>query len=112
MSKTTSTTETPSAFPATTQIAEQLDRLREVEQPRYRRLWAYCRNPMRVIGRGEGDQDRPYRQAQEWGLPFRITGASHGNDIFSGEAIDGVNRKEVVIENDIGWRIETLVDYL
>src|SRR3954470_22615065 len=101
-------TTSDTSFPSTEAIAEELDRLREVEQPRYRRLWAYCRNPMRVVGRAESDQDRPYRQAQEWGLPLRITGTSSGTDIFSADAIDGVNRKEVVIENDIGWRVETM----
>src|SRR5213076_3308815 len=56
--------------------------------------------------------DRPYRQAQEWGLPFRITGVHAGTDIGCSDALGGVARKEVVIENDIGWRIETMVDYL
>src|SRR2546429_196434 len=35
-----------------------------------------------------------------------------GREMFVGEQVDGVARKEVVIENDIGWRIETMVDYL
>src|SRR4051812_20230341 len=109
MSQDTSTTTSP--FPQVNEIAEKLSKLREIDQPRYRRLWAYCRNPMRVIGRGDGDQDRPYRQAQEWGLPARITGVACSNDVFSGEST-GVARKEVVIENDIGWRVETMIDYL
>src|SRR3954469_7246470 len=88
------------------QIAQRVDQLLEVERPRYRRLWMYCRNPMRVIGvASENSSDRPYRQAQEWGLPQRITGQS----ACGGGAIA---RKEVVIENDIGWRIEAMVDYL
>ncbi len=99
-------------FPSDETIAEQLDRLREVEQPRYRRLWAYYRNPMRVTGRGDGDSDRPYRQAQEWGLPSRITGVACGQEVLSAAPVGGVARKEVVIENDIGWRVETMVDYL
>jgi hypothetical protein len=101
--------------PSIGEIAERVDRLLHVERPRYRRLWAYCRNPMRVASPlcvGDGN-DRPYRQAQEWGLPARITGArSSSSDVFAGERLDDVARKEVVIENDIGWRVETLVDYL
>jgi len=106
------TTQTTPSFPQINEIDEKLLQLREIDQPRYRRLWAYCRNPMRVVGRSDGDQDRPYRQAQEWGLPPRITGVACGQDVLSAQPIDGVTRKEVVIENDIGWRIETQVDYL
>jgi hypothetical protein len=44
--------------------------------------------------------------AQERGLPPRVTGRS----------VDGVSaatgRREVVIENDIGWRIGTMVDFM
>src|SRR5438874_1201474 len=56
--------------------------------------------------------ERPYRQAQEWGLPPRITGFASGSEPLA-DAIDRtVARKEVVIENDIVWRIDTMVDYL
>src|SRR5690348_7878538 len=102
---TTTTTITATRI-TSDQIAERLDRLIEVERPRYRRLWMYCRNPMRVVGvTSENSSDRPYRQAQEWGLPQRITGGC-------GAGAGDIARKEVVIENDIGWRIETMVDYL
>lgn len=70
----------------------------QVEAPRLQRLWHYYRNPI-----GPGDARRPYRQAQEWGLPPRITGVG---------AADDVTRKEVVIENDIGWRVDAMVDFL
>ena len=112
MNQYTSGANGPAGFPDEEQIVEQIERLRGVDRPRYRRLWAYCHNPMRVVGRAEGDQDRPYRQAQEWGLPARITGARSGGEVFSADAVGEVGRKEVVIENDIGWRIETMVDYL
>jgi hypothetical protein len=83
-----------------------------IERERYQRLWAYYRNPMRPYGSGGGEagSDRPYRQAQEWGLPSRFTGGSGGGDMGA----DGVMtlRKEVVIENDIAWRVDTMVDYL
>jgi len=97
-----------------------LDRLIQTERPRYRRLWAYFRNPMRVCGRGLIDRslaagagtDRPYRQAQEWGLPARITGVCSGAEPFVESSRGSTARKEVVIENDIGWRVDTMVDYL
>src|SRR5262249_17761357 len=96
------------------QITEQIEMLLHTHGPRYRRLWAYYRNPMRVCGVDADEQgsERPYRQAQEWGLPSRITGTRSGQEIFSATAVEGVARKEVVIENDIAWRVDTIVDYL
>lgn len=82
-------------------LESALRRLRNVDRPRYARLWSYFRNPMRLCG---GDADRPYRQAQEWGLPPRITGRRTADGAYG--------RKEVVIENDIAWRIDAMVDYL
>ena len=35
-----------------------------------------------------------------------MTGARAGSDINSIETIDEISRKEVVIENDIGWRVD------
>src|SRR5687768_5360095 len=32
--------------------------------------------------------------------------------MFAGQQAEDIRRKEVVIENDIGWRVETMVDYL
>lgn len=57
---------------------------------------------------------RPYRQGQEYGLPSRITGVNHSfyGGIMTGNVSEGVARKEVVIENDISWRIDTMVDFL
>lgn len=85
------------------QIAERGQHLLEVEAPRYQRLWSYFRNTMRYTGDdAESAADRPYRQAQEWGLPQRIIGEASGR----------IARKEVVIENDIGWRVETMMQFL
>jgi hypothetical protein len=70
---------------------------------------------MRFTGASLGDgstSDRPYRQAQEWGLPPRITGHRAGIEIGASQPLDEVTRKEVVIENDIAWRIEAMIDYL
>src|SRR5437016_14175664 len=86
------------------QLRERIEKLLHSDSPRYRRLWGYYRNPMRVCGVSDADtgSQRPYRQAQEWGLPSRITGMRSGAEIFSAQPIDQVSRKEVVIENDIG----------
>ncbi|MHC4265143.1 MAG: phage portal protein, partial [Planctomycetota bacterium] len=59
-------------------------------------------------------RSRCYQQAQEYGLPGRITGVVHNGrgDVFSGQAVKDIQRKEVVIENDIAWRINAGVDFL
>jgi Phage portal protein, SPP1 Gp6-like len=99
-------------------LREALDRLVHSQRPRYRRLWAYYRNPMRVCGAGSAavgaaeSAERPYRQAQEWGLPARITGFRAGGEPFADASLGSQARKEVVIENDIAWRVDTMVDYL
>lgn len=73
----------------------------DAQAPRLRRLWDYYRNP--AIGTRAG---RP-RLAQECGLPARLTGRPDplDDDRFSVQ-------REIVIENDIAWRIHTLVDFL
>jgi hypothetical protein len=95
-------------------LGEGVDRLLHIDGPRYRRLWAYYRNPMTTVAVEPGDTgaQRPYRQAQEWGLPSRITAVRSATELDEGIQVDGVSRKEVVIENDIGWRIDTMVDSL
>ncbi len=84
------------------------------------RLWEYYANRA-VDARGTGAAERKvsssgrcYVQAQEYGLPARITGVVHSGDggIFGGRAVKDIQRKEVVIENDIGWRINAAVDFL
>src|SRR4051812_14880765 len=112
---TTTATTTGLAAIDQEQLRTALDRLIRLERPRLRRLWAYFKNPMRVCGAADGGSagsERPYRQAQEWGLPPRITGVRSGGEPFANSAQAGVSRKEVVIENDIGWRVDTMVDYL
>jgi hypothetical protein len=65
-------------------------------------------------GRKAAESGRCYVQAQEYGLPCRITGLVHsaGSGVFGGKSVHDVQRKEVVIENDIGWRINASVDFL
>jgi hypothetical protein len=79
--------------------------------PRFERFWTYYRNPAcqrsasgdPLSGfRGAG---RP-RLAQESGLPPRITGSSRN------PASDDRARAEIVIENDIAWRVQTMVDFM
>lgn len=99
------------------ELRRRVAQLLDSEAPRYRRLWRYYRNPPLLVATlvsGSGGSERPYRMAQEWGLPSRITGVVPGGsaDTLSTQCADGVARKEVVVENDIAWRIDTLVDYL
>ncbi|AQT67118.1 Phage portal protein, SPP1 Gp6-like [Anaerohalosphaera lusitana] len=84
------------------------------------RLWEYYNNPMYDIGTAgiaeakQNDASKNYVQGQEYGLPPRITGMSYsgaGNGLV-GKRVGGIERKEVVIENDIAWRINAMVDFL
>lgn len=79
----------------------------------YARLWDYFRNPIipaTTASSGKVNANsRPYFQAQEVGLPARITGVRR---LAGGENQTDLQRKEVVIENDIAWRVQTMVDFL
>lgn len=81
-------------------------------KPRYEKLWAYYRNPIELVrasgaALGVSTTRGWYRSAQEVGLPTRIVGTGAG---LPGGAESG--RREVVIENDIGWRIAAMVDFM
>ncbi|MHC4666537.1 MAG: hypothetical protein ACYS9T_11385, partial [Planctomycetota bacterium] len=84
------------------------------------RLWDYYANPIceaEVTGAGGrrvSEAGRCYVQAQEYGLPCRITGLVHRANagVFGGRAVQEMERKEVVIENDIAWRTNASVDFL
>lgn len=79
----------------------------------YGRTWDYFRNPLIPAVGPAADtlnaNSHPYFQAQEVGLPARITGIKRVG--LSDHPAD-LQRKEVVIENDIAWRIHTMVDFL
>ena len=83
----------------------------------FQRLWGYYRNDLEGLGGGSAaasetewsEVSRPYRQEQEWGLPPRITGRSA---VGASGGVERLRRKEVVVENDIGWRIDTGVHFL
>lgn len=99
-----------SGGPLTAEAVEALLK-RHVEQtvPRLTVLWNYYRNPMEPaggwsIGRAAG---RAYRLAQERGLPPRLTGRPSGLGMLAGDT-----RREVVIENDIAWRLNAMIDFL
>ncbi|MDI1289883.1 MAG: phage portal protein, partial [bacterium] len=96
---------------ARTHVQALLDRHFSTNLPRFERLWNYYRNPLRAVGTGAAAaQGRWYQLAQEDSLPARLTGR-----IVPGSPItDDRNpaRREVVIENDIAWRIHTLVDFM
>ena len=87
---------------------------------RYGRLWDYYQNPMvdrgsaGVLSERTNESSRGYVQAQEVGLPTRITGLAYTGaaDVRAGRPVRDVQRKEVVIENDIAWRINAMVDFL
>jgi len=73
-------------------------------RPVLERLWNYYRNDL-DFAVDRAPRSRPYRAAQEQGLPQRLT---QPPGFESGAA----NPREVVIENDIAWRIHTLVDFM
>ncbi|MHC4095739.1 MAG: phage portal protein [Planctomycetota bacterium] len=84
----------------------------------FSKLWEYYANIRQDVisssGRAESTNGRCYVQAQEYGLPPRITGFVHSANtgVFGGRRVRDVQRKEVVIENDIAWRINAAVDFL
>ncbi len=95
-------------------LRARMQQLTETDRPRFRRLWLYHRNPMTTVS-VDGDESgrtRPYRQAQEWGLPSRLTGARSSASSETPVPLNDTQRKEIVIENDIGWRIDAMVDCL
>jgi hypothetical protein len=84
-------------------------------QARFAKMWEYYAN--RVVETYDNkvnESGRCYVQAQEYGLPPRITGLAHSGNtgVFGAKPIKDIQRKEVVIENDIAWRINAAVDFL
>ena len=86
-------------------------------QAHFAKLWEYYTNRMidsSGADRKINESGRCYLQAQEYGLPPRITGLVHSGNcgIFGARPVKDIQRKEVVIENDIAWRINAAVDFL
>lgn len=90
-----------------------IDQQAPQNQALHSRLWDYYRNPLvpsaATTAGVLNENSRPYFLAQEVGLPARITGVQRLG--AAAQATD-LRRKEVVIENDIAWRVQTMVDYL
>ncbi len=70
--------------------------------PRLSRMWNYYRNALAEPKGSGGSVDSPYQRV---GLPKRLLDkqALVRDDRF---------QREIVIENDIAWRIHTLVDFM
>jgi len=89
-------------------------------QTHFNKFWEYYANRMynnysvNISGKKTNESGRYYQQGQEYGLPARITGLLQSADagVLGGKAVKDVQRKEVVVENDIAWRIDTIVDFL
>jgi len=89
-------------------------------QTHFGRFWDYYANrTIETTGVGAShrkvdESGRCYVQAQEYGLPGRITGLVHSGNagVFGARSLRDVQRKEVVIENDIAWRVNATVDFL
>ena len=77
----------------------------ERAKPRLEELWAYFRNPTEPVG-ASGLSRR--RQAQERGLPTRLTGTAP--ELVLDDRLRP--RREIVIENDIAWRVQAMVDFM
>lgn len=82
--------------------------------PRLEKFWTYYRNalePVARAGMAAGAEKRKhgawYSQPQEIGLPARLVGTPN-------PATDDRlrNTNELVIENDIAWRVHAMVDFL
>jgi len=85
-------------------LATLLDTHRAADAPRLTRLWRYYRNP--VLNERDARTGAVRRRlAQIAGLPSRLTQPVPDDDRHPTE-------REIVIENDIAWRLHTLLDLM
>lgn len=87
--------------------------------PRLSVLWSYYRNPVSpqwwaraakaVDVESAAGTNRPHRSAQERGLPARFFNPSQIRPVWE---IEANARREIVVENDIAWRVHAMVDFL
>lgn len=78
-------------------------------RPRLDRLWRWYRNPAETIAAAAGaPRPRQPRLAQECGLPARF---QPGTRELSADD-RAFSRRETVVENDIGWRVQSMVDFM
>ncbi|MCC6321350.1 MAG: phage portal protein [Phycisphaerales bacterium] len=87
-------------------INAAIERHESITQPRHALLWNYYRNPA-LSSPGAPRA----RLAQERGLPARLTGAPADQSAALRDDRAKLGR-EIVIENDIAWRIQTMVDFM
>lgn len=81
-------------------LAVQISDHRQCRVPRLRRLWDYYRNPARPGVPGDkGAANVSSGLAQADGLPDRLRPRPG-------------RQREIVIENDIAWRVDTVVDFM
>ena len=104
-----------SADPEWALVKRAIDSHVSREISRHEKMWAYYRNPLELVRSsgigGNGSTRGWYRSAQEVGLPTRIVGSSAASVGVVGTGNER-GRREVVIENDIGWRVQTMVDFM
>jgi hypothetical protein len=82
----------------------------EAKRPLMERMWAYYRNrllPTRLSA-AAGGTGKWYSQPQQAGLPARFGGRT--GDALVDSRIAAA--REAVIENDIGWRVQAMVDFV
>lgn len=78
-----------------------IDEHEAIRRPRFERLWNYYRNTLAEPDARGGSSGYP---AQAAGLPPRLSNLIQ----FSRDS----SPREIVIENDIGWRIQVLNDFM
>lgn len=96
----------------TAALREAIHRHRQSRLPRFERLWLYYRNPLRPRHRALPGARGWYSLAQEAGLPSRITGRGPRVSTIVNADDRAASAREIVVENDIGWRIHSMVDFL
>ncbi|MEM9294945.1 MAG: phage portal protein [Planctomycetota bacterium] len=87
----------PNQGPSLDQLQAAVDRHQRRTLPKLQRLWNYYRNPLPEPGQPHALSD----QAQS--LPARLTRPKPS---------DQAPHRELVVENDIAWRIHSLVDFM
>jgi len=86
-----------------------IDEHESLALPRLERLWRYYRNHLAEPTVDGGSAAPP---AQRVGLPARLRNEIGADDGTGFLVRDDRSRREIVIENDIAWRIHTLVDFM
>lgn len=88
-------------------IAAAIEQHQANTRARLELLWSYYRNPMTMTTSAGGVSRPRVNMAQERGLPDRLTGA---RPVANDDRL--ASSREIVIENDIAWRLHTMVDFM